>query len=575
MILLLLLLASLPEDVLFETEQEIDFELILRDLEYLKGHPLDINSVETQELARIPFLTLNTVIKIIEYRKRRGPFKELDDLLQIPGIDKALVEAISPYLMVGVKKVEVKKIRIRARLEDELPVHELSSKYHTRVNAVIDDYGIYAVTEKDAYEQAFFDHYAVGLLIDGGSRKFAFGKYNLDLGAGALLSSVGSFFRGVDFRLMMNERGLVPYTSTIENGGFFGAAFSDSFFVKYTVFYSSQKLDGRIDSLGYAQSLDASGAHIDSLSLSRKDRITEEILGYDLRYRNENMVIASRSYLCNYAPVFSSVDSVAKFYGDGFLASSVELRYFGESFVTFGELSRSWQNRMGGLFGFSAVFPYVDFTVAGKYFPAGFYSPKGIEATPNSAAGTIDLKHHSRLIDVGLSLTLDNKVDEDTGKYDIRLNLEKRLGIASARINLQYRFRGEERDMSGSDVLMRITPVKFLFLDLRFEQKSIYEETTESGIFWAVEFGLDLERIDARFRYGIFDTDSYGSRIYAYEIDLPGIVNNRMLYNKGEYGFVYVSLRPIHAMKLGFKYSVVRRDENHDKKVGGQIDFSL
>jgi hypothetical protein len=575
MIWLLLLLSTFPEDVLFDTEQEMDFELILRDLEYLKNHPLDINSVEIQDLVRIPFLPLNTAIKIIEYRENHGAFAELDDLLRVPGIDKMLVEALSPYLFVGFKRVEVEKIMVRARAVSATPLRDISSKYHTRMNVLIDDYGIYAVTEKDPYEQEFFDHYAVGLFVDVGKRTFALGKYNLDLGGGVLLSSVGSMFRGMDFRLMMNERGVVPYTSTVENSGFFGAALSDSFFVKYTFFFSNQKLDGRIDSLGYARSLDETGEHIDSLSRSRKDRINEEVFGYDVRYRSGNTLIASRSYFCRYEPGFACTDSVVEFYGERFLASSVELRYFGESFVMFGELGRSWRNRVGGLFGFSAVFPYFDFTLAGRYIPVGFYSPKGIEATPNTVAGTIDIKHHSRLIDVGLNLTLDSKADEDTAKYDIRFSVEKSLGIANARLNLRHRFRGEERDISGSDVLVRIRPVKYMFFDLRFEQRTIYEETVERGIFGAIELALDFERIDARFRYGVFDTDSYAARIYVYEIDLPGIVTNRMLYEKGEYGFVYLSLRPMHVMKFGIKYSQVRRGEYNDKKIGAQLDIIL
>jgi len=73
-------------------------------------------------------------------------------------------------------------------------------------------------------------------------------------------------------------------------------------------------------------------------------------------------------------------------------------------------------------------------------------------------------------------------------------------------------------------------------------------------------------------RYGFFDTDSYGARIYAYEMDLPGIINNRMLYGRGHCGFVYVSVKPIAWMKVSAKYSAVRRDDEQDRKLGAQID---
>jgi hypothetical protein len=570
-----LLIFAIADDLIFKTEQDIDFELILKDLESLRNRPLDLNSARVEDLVHIPYLTLNNCIKIVEHRARYGPYDTIEDLLQIADFDRALVEAISPFVTVGIKLVPVKKITARARAQTELPRKEQSLEYYTKTGILVDQYGLHAVTEKDAYEEYFFDHYALGLFVDEGKRKFALGKYNLDLGAGVVLSSVGSFFRGIDFRIMMAERGLIPYTSTVENGGFFGAAIRDSFFLNYTLFYSNQKLDGRIDSLGYAHSFDQSGEHIDSLSLSHKDQINEEMFGYDLRYQATDFLIANRTYYCNYSPAFVTEDSIAKFYGKDFYITGLEFRYSGESFVLFSELARSWKNHVGGLFGFSAVFPYIDVNLAGKYFPAAFVSPKGVEVTANSAQGTIDIKHHSRLVDVGVNLTLDNRLDEDTTRYDLRLSLGRRIGILDGRVNLRSRYRGENRDLSGTEVLLRINTARFLFLDLRFEEKSVYENGWKRGIFGAFEIGFDLEDFDLRVRYGMFDSDSYTARIYAYEIDLPGIVNNRMLYDKGNYGFIYLAFRPIQRIRLSAKYSKVKRDTFTAQHMGGQIDFSF
>ncbi|UCG30772.1 MAG: helix-hairpin-helix domain-containing protein [candidate division WOR-3 bacterium] len=574
MIVFLFFIAT-TEDVVFKTEQEIDLELIVGDLEYLRNHPVDINSAGIDQFTRIPYLSSNEIMRIIEYRNRYGSFGSVEELINVPGIDPSLLQLLRPFITIGVKRFEIEALDSRLRVRTALPGEERSVEYYTRTRARMAEYGINVITERDPYEDDFFDHNAVGLLIYEGKRKFAMGKYNLDLGAGAVLSPVGSFFRGIEFRVMLNERRLIPYTSTIENGGFFGAAFADSFFVDYTLFYSNQKLDGTVDSLGFARSLDGSGEHTDSASSSRKDRINEEILGYDIRYRKADVLVASRSYFCSYEPSFVTSDSVARFYGDDFFLTGLEFRYLGEEFIFFSEVVRSWKNSIGGLFGFSAVFPFVDFNLAGKYFPRGFYSPKGIEAAANHASGTLDITHHSSIIDAGFSLTLDNRLDEDTTKHDLKFSLAKRLGRLDARINFRRRYRAEDVDLSGSEVLLRFKATRFLFLDLRFEEKSLYKEETERGIFLAVELGLDLKRLDARVRYGIFDTDTYAARIYAYEIDLQGIVNNRMLYGDGEYGFVYLSMRPVQQIKLSMKYAVVNRDSISDKKIGGQIDFNL
>ncbi len=575
MILFILLLAAVVDDVVFETEQIIDFELILNDLEYLRVHPLDINRAGVGDLAKIPFLSLNDAIKIVDYRAEHGPYASLDDLTNIPGFGRSLIDALAPFLAVRAKAAAVRRVNARARLQSSLPASRSSAECYTRTNILFDEYRVYTVTERDPYEDRFFDHFAAGLIIDEGKRTFALGKYNLDIGAGAMLSPVGSFFRGMDFRIMLNERGVVPFTSTAEDGGFFGAALSDSFLIRYTLFYSNQKLDGSVDSLGFARSLDPSGEHVDSLSLSRRDRINEEIRGLDLRYRSDDLLIAGRAYLCTYEPGFAAEDSTEDLYGHEFFMAGAEFRYFGDNYVIFSEIARSFRDRVGGLFGISTAFPFCDVNVCGKYFPRGFYSPKGIEAVPDRAGGTLDLKHHSSIVDVGFSLTLDNELDEDTAKQDLRLSFEKRIGMLDARVLLRRRYRGEAVDLSGSEVLLRLMAARYFFLDLRFEERTVYEEEAQRGLFVALEAVVDMKRWDARVRYGVFDTDTYASRIYAYEIDLPGVVNNRMLYYKGTYGFAYVSVRALENVKVTAKYSVVNREAVSDRRIGCQVDLAI
>ncbi len=573
--LILLFFLTVTEDAIFKTEQEIDFALMLQDLEYLRTRPIDINTAGVDQFAEISFLSSNEILKIIAYREEHGPFGSVAELADVPGIERDLVEMIMPYLTVGVKKVEKRELNSRLRARTELPFAEPSLEYYMKTEARFGDYEVCVITERDPYEIELLDHYAAGLLVGEGERVFALGKYNLDLGAGAVISSVGSLFRGIDFRIMLNERGLIPFTSTLENGGFFGAALSDSFFVDYVLFYSNQKLDGLIDSLGYARSIDDSGEHTDSLSLSRKENINEEIFGYDVRYQTTNTLIANRSYLCRYDPSFATDDSVVKFYGSDFFISSIEFRHYGDVFVVFSEVARAWRNRLGGLFGFSAIFPWFDFNLAGKYFPGGFYSPRGVEVSPNHASGTIDIEHHSPIVDAALSMTLDNRLDEDTTKHDLRLSLRKKLGILDARINFRKRFWADDIDLSGSEAFIRLRPLRFLFLDLRFEEKSLYLEETERGVFLAFEVGFDRKTVDVRIRYGMFDTDSFAARIYAYEIDLQGVINNRMLYGEGQYGFIYVAWRPIQEIKLSMKYSAVNRTSDSDRRLGGQSDVNL
>lgn len=555
----------------FEIEQEKDLETILFELEQLKNNPIDINTADLQQLSKIPFLKIPDCLKIIGYREKYGLYESIDDLLKIKGIDKGLVDLIRPYISVKVKPVKWKGLESRIRTQKDLNKSR-SEEYYTRTIFAINDYKLFVVTEKDPYELSLLDYYSTGILIEEEKRKFAIGNFNLDFGSGAMLSSTGSFFQSTDFRILTRERGIIPYTSTSENGGFFGTAISDSLFLNYCLFYSNLKLDGRIDTSGYARSFDPSGNHIDSASIARKDRIREEIFGYNIIYKKENLQLSQSSYWSNYDPAFVGSDSTTDFYGRSYFLSGLGCKYNGDGFILFSEFVRSFQNRLGIIFGWSGILPYnFDFNLAGKYFNPGFYAPKGAEAENDYVGLYFELNNHSYIIDAGTALNIYTNNQADTNNYDLRLNIGKNFGIAEIRLKFRWLYREENKELTGSRVFLRLKPKKFFYLDIRLEDRYAYEDILKNGLFGGIEFGLELKSASIKTRFGEFDTDSYSTRIYVYEPDLPGIINNRMLYGKGRYGFLYLGLKPLKNINLFLKYSVIEKDSitNH---IGAQIE---
>ena len=576
MILILFFLIDIDETTIFETEEVFDFEIILEDLEELKRNPIDINVAGLRELLKVPYLGVNDGLKILDYRSKFHYFNSVDELCKIPGFDEGLVELIKPYITVREKAVMLNRVDGRYRFQSELPYSYLGSKYYTRTRVLFNQYNVFFVTEKDPYEKNFFDYRAAGIVVDEGIRRFALGRYNLDFGDGVVLSPIGSFFNGYDFRLMMNEHGIIPYTSVMENSGFFGAAFTDSIFIRATLFFSDQRLDGTIDSSGYARSLYPSGEHTDSLAISKRDQIAEKLWGYDLRYRKGSFSLGNRFYQCYYDPAFICNDSLVDFYGKKFWISAFDLRYSSGNFYLFGEVARSFRNQLGGIFGFTSTFGFLDFNLAGKFFPAGFYSPKGAVVEDNYDGGILTLKNISTLGKFEFIYSLDNKVEHDSLQREIRLNFEKRVSILTARLQFRWRYTEEVKDLSGSKVFLRIKPLPRLFFDLRFGERYVNNaEVWEKGLFLALEGAYKTKRFVFRVRGCHYITDSYTSRVYIYEIDLPGIINNHLFYNQGNYGFVYLAFKPFDCLKLTSKYSLQFKDDEVIKKIGGQLDIEL
>jgi competence ComEA-like helix-hairpin-helix protein len=561
---------------IFELERVHDLEIIYADIEALRQAPLNINTASVQDLQRIPYLSLTECMKIIDYREKHGLYSSIDDLKSIPGFDQLLIDDIRPFLTLTPQLTTIDEATCRFRIHTSLPGDASSREIYTRATAAAGPYHVVLVTEKDAYESSFFDYCAPGIVIHEGHRTYALGKYNIDSGAGIMLSPLGSVFRSFDIRLRVDERGIMPYTSVTENGGFFGAALSDSLYFRYTLFYSHQRLDGRIDTLGYATSFDNTGDHVDSLSLSRKDQISEEIYGAVLTRRFADVKLSTRFYQCSYEPGFMCDDSLDHFYGSQFWMADCGFEYSAPSFLYFLEVARTFNDKIGGISGVTSCFPHVDLSLVGKYFPAGYYSPKGVEASSDHVEGLFLISHRSKIIAANAAFTLDRNTQDDTLVHGFRLNVEKKIGLFATKAHIRWRMTANIQDLAGMRVFLRATPLKWFFLDVRLEEKFARDEgVIEKGRFGALELGVHFKHIQARIRYGLFSTPSYASRIYAYEIDLPGIVNNRMLYGEGCYGFAYLSIKPLPALKLTIKYAMIEKNDVQDRHLGCQVDVRI
>jgi competence protein ComEA len=55
---------------------------------------LNVNTASVSELERLPLIGPSRALAIVEWRRRHGSFKNLDDLVQVPGVSRRMAEAI-------------------------------------------------------------------------------------------------------------------------------------------------------------------------------------------------------------------------------------------------------------------------------------------------------------------------------------------------------------------------------------------------------------------------------------------------------------------------------------------------
>ena len=65
------------------------------------AHKVDINRASAKELQELPGVGPKTADAIIQFRKRSGPFRRVEDLLAIRGISENRLAKMRPYITVG------------------------------------------------------------------------------------------------------------------------------------------------------------------------------------------------------------------------------------------------------------------------------------------------------------------------------------------------------------------------------------------------------------------------------------------------------------------------------------------
>ena len=69
--------------------------------ELLPGETLDLNSATAAQLQRLPGIGEKISAAIVAWREENGPFRDVEDLLQVPGIGEKRLEAIRELVTVG------------------------------------------------------------------------------------------------------------------------------------------------------------------------------------------------------------------------------------------------------------------------------------------------------------------------------------------------------------------------------------------------------------------------------------------------------------------------------------------
>lgn len=449
------------------------------------------------------------------------------------------------------------------------------------------------------YQKGGFDFVSGHLSINTSTivEQIILGDYKLQAGQGMI--AWHGFSSGKSTATLSNEKsgkGATPYTSTDENNFLRGLAIQlkASPHLKATLFVSGKKSDGNIidrDSLDpddlESASLDQSGYHRTLTEARKKRTIKEFTAGGFFNYNHRSFRIGFNSIYYNFKPPLRVGEHSYQQYNDDgshrFLAS-IDYKTGFHNFYFFGETAFSDNGSIGTVNGLrysglskislSLLFRRYDkkFT---SFYNSGFgeYSNTsneegvyvGIESTPIRKLKINAYFDWFRFFSPRYRATIPGRGYELLGNFlftpknsewNLRIKHEsKPEDIKTGQLESVQRIR--------QDCRLQYSWKKIKTLELRSRldySRYIKKDIKESGFMICQEFIHTMRKpeIKTQFRIAFFQTDSYNTRIYAYEHNVLYGYSFPAYYDKGIRTYLNLNWKPTKTltcyMKAGFTH---------------------
>lgn len=611
--------SHLIEDLTEDEDSENYYALI----EELMNNPIDLNNADRLEFMKIPFIAPDDIEIIIRERKKRNGFNNTNELISVKNLHPDLILLIKPFLTVNdysnqKNKGEFFKLQYRTRLLTDLQrrrgfTNNLFEgdrlKSYNRIKGQSGKFQFGLLTEKDAGEKSYIDHYAGFLKYNhsGILNELLIGDFSFEFGQGLVLWAPYSFSKGADAvnTSIKRERNFSPYLSSEENKFFRGTAFS----LKYNSFtlagfYSIKNIDGRINDKNEILSLTSTGYHRTETELSNKNILSERSVGVSVHYKEEYFSLGLLLFKENFNNPFIYVND-NDFLGSKFSFSSLSFNFLFSNIQFAGEIS--YNNHafafINTLF-FSLSKEIRLSTSYRNYSPKyyNFYSNGFGEFgnTQNETGFYMGFNFKMNIGTVNIYYDIYKSPSQNYYSYfpikgnDLMFNFESNI---STNTQLRVKFKNEKKDILtkigkidaiGEEVKTNFRIGLKYKLSNNLSGKSRVEivkynadKITEDGYLAFQELRYKLGRqFSFSVRAILFQTESYNSKIYEFENDLIGSMTNLPMFGEGFRFYLLFYYKLFNSLTLSLKYSdtykpLLRSISSGNSEINGNVDNRL
>lgn len=566
--------------------------------------------ITLEELQTINGFDLSTIKLIL-------PFVKVSHQLDSPKITpRELINNGTSHLFVRYSRVLEEKKGFSDVTDSTLTASPNSryigdeNKYYTRYKYTYGRHVSLGFTaEKDAGEEFFkgtqtngFDYYSGHLFLrnQGKLKQLAIGDFHAQYGQGLTFWTGAAFGKSADVMLVKrNPIGLKPYTSVDENLFLRGAGTTFLFNkIEFSNFYSSNKIDANIDfsdstSIEKNQlaitSIQSTGFHRTPNELEDKNAITKEQFGGNIAYKTRRFTVGltgvHSKINANYNPnlqVYSNYRNA----NNEQTNIGANYNWVVKNFNFFGEVSNSINYGSAYTAGALLVLdPRISVSVLHRNFDRNFHPISSAAISENSVNENEQGTYFGAVFKPVRKLIFSGYYDQFTFpwlKYQVNAPSKGYQYLAQVtykpnkklemyvRVRDKLKGKNTQFDNEGIDEIVNehLTNYRYNFT---------YQVTESVKLKSRVEFSEykrgkgDLEKgylvyqdiiykplskpFSFSFRYGVFDTDTYNSRIYAYENDVLYSFSIPAYYNKGVRTYLTLRYKIVRGIDVWLRYA--------------------
>ncbi len=611
------LVEKILESVAEKNTQNMDYTNLLDAVEFLSNNPLDINTATAEELQHIYLFNDYQIKSLLKYRKNNGTFFSIYELQLVPGFSTDFIQTIAPLIRIkpNIPELDRKYTRQLILLKAETNLQKEKAynmdsdsskylgnpyKYYIRYQYIINSKIQFGFTaEKDKGEPFFttpngqgFDYYSGYFQIKkvGFFQQINVGDYQVKFGEGLNLWS--GIRQGKSSFTTQNRRklqGINAYKSTNENLFFRGisAIITPIKNSELGVFASSKKIDATIDtSENFISGIVNTGLHRNLKEFDKKHNIKEQALGAYFII-NKRIIKAGISF--TYYKYSSPLENKKQLYayhnfkGTDNYNVSVNYKTNLKNITLFGEIARCKSGGLGFLQG-------ANLQLHPQIFIEGIYRnyEKNYHTRYAAAFGERSENRNERGFYLGTTIYplpkwsikayydqyefpwLTYRASSPISGHDYFAEIDFK---PNNNLTVYFRYKQENKpenshklpiqstvEVQKNHYRLHLTAEPAPNWQLRNRVEFSYykkQQRTEHGFLAYQDIIYQFNKLPLRvgIRYAVFDTDSYNTRIYAYENDVLYGYSIPAYYDKGTRFYINVKYQILKNAVLYFRYA--------------------